>query len=264
MTTPQKWVVRNVAKATAYDIATGKRKFRLTDLKTSGVENTAETVYARGGDGNVKIVGFSGNREARVNLESAVFDNKVIAEMTGNDIVTGAKELYGYEIVTVASNAATLEYTPQDDAALIGVYPLSALGVEQEELAYNSGTLATGEYSYTGKSLSFFASDLEDGTKVAVYYRKSTDATAQTITISSDSFAGSFKLVLDCLVVGTGDKKIYAAQIIIPTAKMEDNWSISMAAEGDPSVHTIPIEILKSDMSDEMYTMTVFNADAVV
>lgn len=44
----QRWAVRNVAKATFYDISTGKMLTYLENLKTSGIEVSSETVYARG------------------------------------------------------------------------------------------------------------------------------------------------------------------------------------------------------------------------
>lgn len=54
MATPNSWVIRDVPKVTAVDVVTRIPLFYLTDLKTSGLENSAETVYARGGTGNPK------------------------------------------------------------------------------------------------------------------------------------------------------------------------------------------------------------------
>ncbi len=48
MSTPKRWAVRNVAKATFYDIATGKMLTYLENLKSSNIETSSETVYARG------------------------------------------------------------------------------------------------------------------------------------------------------------------------------------------------------------------------
>ena len=44
----QRWAVRNVAKCTFYDIATEKMLTYLENLKSSGIEVSSETVYARG------------------------------------------------------------------------------------------------------------------------------------------------------------------------------------------------------------------------
>lgn len=48
MATPKRWAVRNVATATFIDIETGKMLTYLENLKSSSIETTSETVYARG------------------------------------------------------------------------------------------------------------------------------------------------------------------------------------------------------------------------
>jgi hypothetical protein len=48
MAAPNSWVIRDVPKATFVDVVTRKPLFWLSDLKTSGLDNTATTVYARG------------------------------------------------------------------------------------------------------------------------------------------------------------------------------------------------------------------------
>lgn len=48
MATPSQWAIADVAEATAYNLTTGAAMFTLKNLKTSGLENSAKTVYARG------------------------------------------------------------------------------------------------------------------------------------------------------------------------------------------------------------------------
>jgi len=48
MATPNQWAIADVAEATAYSLSTGLAMFQLKNLKTSGLENSAKTVYARG------------------------------------------------------------------------------------------------------------------------------------------------------------------------------------------------------------------------
>ncbi|MNI40552.1 hypothetical protein D3C73_947770 [compost metagenome] len=259
MTTPNVWAVREVALATFYDLTTNKARIQLNNLKTSGLENTAETIYSLGGRGNAKIVGFSGNRGGRVTLQDAVFTNEVIAMMTGNDIKPGAKSIYQKEILKVEGDKATLKFTPVNAVnGLISVYTLHADGTHDEEIGFAS-ELASNKYTLTNKEISFKSGDLANGTEIVAYYQVATDTSAKTITVSSDKFAGTYKVVLDCLVRNIVDEKDYAAQIVINKAKMEDNWSITMAATGDPSVFDIPMEILKPVNGTELYTMTVYD-----
>lgn len=264
MTTPNIWAVREVALATFFDLASGKAKIQLTNLKTSGLENTAETVYAKGGRGNASIVGFSGNRGGKVTLQDAVFTNEVIAMMTGNDIKAGEANLYQREVLAVSGNQASLQFSPINaGAGLISVYGLNEDGTHGEEVLFVSGTVAAGKYTLSAKELTFNAGDFTDGSKVVVYYQAKSSSDAKTITVSSDKFAGTYKLVLDCLVRNTLDEKDYAAQIVINKAKMEDGWKLQMASTGDPAAFDIPLDILKPTDGTELYTMTVYDQATV-
>lgn len=263
MTTPNVWAVREVALATFYDLTTNKARIQLMNLKTSGLENTAETTYSLGGRGNAKIVGFSGNRGGRVTLQDAVFTNEVIAMMTGNDIDSSVKSIYQKEVLTVEGGKATLKFVPENAGqGLISVYEIHPDGTHKEEFEY-AASLSAKKYTLNGKELAFNTGELADGTEIAAYYQTLTDPSAKTITVSSDKFAGTFKVVLDCLVRNVVDEKDYAAQIVINKAKMEDNWTISMAATGEPSVFDIPMEILKPVNQTELYTMTVYDESLI-
>lgn len=263
MSTPNVWAVREVALATFYDLETNKARVQLSNLKTSGLENTAETIYSLGGRGNAKIVGFSGNRGGRVTLQDAVFTNEVIAMMTGNDIQTGAKSIFHREILKVENDKATLKYVPDHaEQGLISVYKIHPDGTHDVEIEYDK-ILSANKYSLNGKELNFNVGEFTDGTELVAYYRTATDSTAKTITVSSDKFARTYKVVLDCLVRNVVDEKDYAAQIVINKAKMEDNWSITMAATGDPSAFDIPMEIIKPVNGTELYTMTVYDESLI-
>lgn len=261
MATPNRWAVREAAEATFYDLTTGDAIVTLRTLRTSGVETSGETVYSRGGRGNSKLVGFSSNREAKLTLEDAIFDNEALRMLTGNTIATGAKEIYWNEVLTVASDAVTLTKTPV--GALINVYEVNADGTNGTEITLTEGALSTGEYSIAAKVVTFFADDYADGAKVRVYYKVNTDITAKTVKVTSDMFGGSFKVVLDCLIRDEKTKNDYFGQIIVPNAKFEDNFNFSFAADGDPAVLTLPMEVLKDPLSTTMWEMIIYD-DALV
>jgi hypothetical protein len=48
MATPRQYAVREVALATFYNLTTNKPIVYLENLKSSGIENSGEVVYARG------------------------------------------------------------------------------------------------------------------------------------------------------------------------------------------------------------------------
>ena len=132
MGAPNRFAIRDSGAATFYSLVNNKAIVTLNTLKTSGVETSGETVYARGGFGNAKLVGFSSNREAKISLEDAIFDAEAIAMITGNEMVVGKKTVDVNETKAVTSNKITLDKTPK--GALISVYLVNPDGTNGDEL----------------------------------------------------------------------------------------------------------------------------------
>lgn len=261
MTTPNRWAIKEAGEATFFNLSTGKAITTLMTLKTSGVETTGDTTYAMGGRGNSKLVGFSSNRAARITLQDAIFDNKAIAMLTGNDLVEGATLVDKNEIGTVATNKITLSKTPQ--GALVSVYKLNADGTNGEEYTLGTPGTTEEEYSVAGKEITFHSS-VTAGTKFRIYYQVNTDATAKKIKVTSDQFGKSFRVVLDVLVVDEFTKEAYEGQLRIPNAKFEDNFNLSLSADGDPAVLDLNMEILKAATSNDMWELVVYDEGAIV
>jgi hypothetical protein len=261
MATPNRWAIREAGEATFYSLVDGHAIVTLTTLKTSGVETTGETVYARGGRGNAKLVGFSSNREARLTLQDAIFDNEAVAMLTGNDLITGTKIIDRHEVQSVISNKITLDKTPQ--GAIISVYKVNPDGTNGEEYVLGNPATDPKAYSVSGKQLTFHTG-VANGTQFRVYYQVQTAADAKTVKVTSDMFGGTFKVVLDVLVVDEYTKKAYQGQLIVPNAKFEDNFNLSFSADGDPAVLDLNMEILKSPTSTDMWELVIYDENDIV
>lgn len=213
------------------------------------------------GFGNAKLVGFSSNRESRINLEDAIFDSQAIAMLTGNTMGEGTKIVDLSEVKTITSNKLTLTKTPK--GAIISVYKVNPDGTNGVE--YTLGTPAENnkEYSITGKELTFH-STVTNGTNFRIYYQAETDTTAKTMKVTSDAFGGTFRVVLDVLVRDEFTKKDFAGQLRIPNAKFEDNFDFSFSADGDPATLTLPLEILKSPVNTDMWELVIYDKDLVI
>lgn len=211
------------------------------------------------GFGNPKLVGFSSNREGKLALTDALFDNNAIAMLTGNGLVSGAKDIDYKEVKSVLSNKITLTKTPK--GAIVSVYKVNADGTNGQEftLGVPSPTKPL-EFSVAGKEITFDVS-VTNGTKIRVYYVVTTAADAKTMSVSSEAFGGTFKVVGNVLVRDSYDGKDYPAVITIPRGKFEDNFSISLAVDSDPAVLDLPIEMLRDPSSEtgEMWSMVVYN-----
>jgi hypothetical protein len=229
MATPNRFAIKEAGIASFFDLTTGKAIVTLATLKTSGVETTGDTVYATGGRGNAKLVGFSTNRAAKITLQDAIFDNKAIAMLTGNDLVAGVKKVDRNEVQSVTSNTLTLNKTPQ--GAIVSVFKLNPDGTNGVE--YTLGTPATNptDYSVNGKVLTF-NTGVANGTQFKIYYQVNTASDAKSMKVSSDQFGKTFRVTLDVLVVDEFTKAAFQGQLRIPNAKFEDNFNLSFSADG--------------------------------
>ena len=260
MATPKRWAVREAANVTFFRLddkagvdgwSKGDPVVTLNTLKMTDVETTGETTYAQGGRGNAKLVGFSSNREARVTMQDAIFDNAALAMLTGNDIETGAKTVSLYEdLVEGAAGAVTISTTL--DLATepnIRIYPLTG-NVLGEMLT------ETTDYTVSGKDITMITP--EQGARFRVYFDAVTAADAQTVKVTSDKFGGTFKVVADVLVRDEDTKQDYYGQFIAYNAKVEDSFTFNFSPDGDPSVLDIPLEILKSPESANMWEFVIY------
>lgn len=254
---PERWAIRDAGIVHFYDIVTGKLIVSLPTLKTSGLEFSGETVYARGGFGNPKLVGFSSNREGKLALQDAIFDNNALAMLTGNKPEAGKAVIDYNEIKAVVSNKITLSKTPI--GAIVGIYKYEGDGTNGQEITLGDPTTKENEYSIQDKVVTFHTSIAND-TKIRVYYKVETDAnTTTTVKVTSDKFGQSFRVSLDCLVTELQSKDVYKAQIQIPTAKFEDNFSFDLSVDGDPAVLDLNLELLKPADSTDMFRMVIYD-----
>lgn len=220
-----------------------------------------ETVYARGGRGNAKLVGFSSNRESTLTLEDAIFDNEAVAMLTGNDLVEGVKIIDRREVKASLSDKITLDKTPV--GALINVYKLNPDGTNGEEFTLGDPVSNPNEYSIADKQLTLNTA-VQDGTKFRIYYKVETAADAKTVKVTSDAFGGTFRVVIDVLVVDEFTKKAFQGQLVVPNAKFEDNFNLSFSADGDPASLTLAMEVLKSPTDTTMWELVIYDDEAII
>lgn len=262
MAVTNRWAVRDVATVSFFDLVTGNLKAKLDTLKMSGLENTAATVYAIGGSGNPKLVGFSGDRTAKFTLQDALFTNEVLGMLLGNDVETPTTPVVTYnENVVVTANKATLTFLPSSKGAVVSVNKINEDGTIGQPLSFKSALPSDLEYTITEKEITLGAGVVADNGQIIVYYKTASSSDTKQIKATVDKFAGSYRVVLDVLVRDAFTKKDFAAQIHVPNAKIEDSWKMEFKPDGDPGVLDIPMEALKDPKSKDLYTMTIYDEE---
>lgn len=280
--------IKEVADVTFYSInADGTRgapALYLDTLKVSTIEQTAETADARGGKGNPKLVTWDYGKEITVAIEDALFSSKSMAIMFGNGNVTFNDNATVTRTVAIRVDAAGKlpEFFTAD------VYDTVTKGAVRKKVYMKSNSIPTDGVGYASSGLSIISLTAENGVvftdvkfdgesaaditawtgfakadnagqKVFVTYE--VGATTRTIVISGDSFPGTYYVVGDTYARSDVDGSDQFFQFIIPKAKVTSENTITLEAEGDPSVFNMNLTVLRPE-SGEMMQLVQYDLNA--
>ena len=228
----EKYGIKEVADVTFYKIkadgTAGDPVLYLDTLKVSTIEQTAEQVDARGGKGNPRLVTWDYNKDITVTLEDALFSAKSMAVMFGNGTVAETATL---------SLKKTISFVATSNSAA-GV-PTQWEGPEGKLYPISGGTI----YSAAGATVA--TSAVATGTQYFLTF----DVTAKdvgTIEVGSNTFPGTYYVTGDTYARSEVDGEDEFFQFIIPKAKMSAENTITLEAEGDPSVFNLNLTVLKA------------------
>lgn len=245
------------AKATQY---LGSRKFYKDEpvlyfdsLKTSTLEGASTTVYATGGRGNVRLVGWEGERTVTFTMEDALISPESFSILSGAGLTDAAedKPIYVHmnrkievkenSIIELPEKACWNKYSDNDDlyhgSADIFVMTMTNGQIDSEPcipFKHVKGHKVFECYSHAGQ--------IDKGEVVMVdYYVKRTGG-AKTIRITADKFGGNYYLEASTLFRDETSGVDMPAEFVIPNCKVQSNFTFSMASSGDPSTFTFTMD----------------------
>lgn len=222
--------------------AKGEPVLYFDSLKTSTTEGTATTVYAQGGRGNPRLIAWEGDKAITFSFEDALISAEGMAILTG----AGLLEASGDNKVRVHQKATVTGTIEAKKVSVVLTDAIPANGTLVNEDIFGFILDSNEEISErlgagTGSAASVkFANETEQTGTVTVlvdYYVDMT-AGAKEITITADQFAGYFYIEGDTLFRRQADGIDLPAQLVIPNAKIQTNFTFTMAPSGDPSTFT--------------------------
>ena len=292
--------IKEVADVTFYKINSdgtpGAPVLFLDTLKVSTIEQTAEQVDARGGKGNPKLITWDYGKEITLTLEDALFSPKSMAIMLGDGNV--AQGTGGYirktavaRLGTAASNKiklvndyitadiydategskrvklylGTAATAPAGEIKIAGQLAFAITG-ETAKLYDEDGTLLDNAFSES-KLKSLYTTGLDvtgselDGHKIMFTYW--VKATTKTITVSGDTFPGTYYVQGDTYSRSDVDGRDQFFQFIVPKAKLTAEQTITLEAEGDPSTFNMNLTVLRPE-SGEMMKLVQYDLEVPV
>lgn len=267
--------IKEVADVTFYEIndngTIGKPVLYLDTLKVSTIEQTAETADARGGKGNPKLVTWDYGKEINVSIEDALFSPKSMAIMFGDgNIISDSSARVDKTAVVRLDAAGKLPayFTADIYNSAKGKSERTKVYVETVSQAHSDG-ISLADYSAKIGLKALYGEDgtVLDETATAsewatatytafadkkVFLKYDEAATTNTITISGDSFPGTYYVTGDTYARSDVTGKDQFFQFIIAKAKMTAENTITLEAEGDPSVFNMNLTVLRPDNGEMM------------
>lgn len=241
--------IKEVADVTFYEIdnngAPSNPVLYLDTLKVSTIEQTAEQTEARGGKGNPPLIIWDYGKEINVTLEDALFSAKSMAIMFGTgltkaiekglikktlakaQITDGKFELFG-QMYNVPTNAVYYKYSTDGK-----IYSNSDTDVPEDV-----GTVSSTNFDYV-------TFELNGDTGITDANGKACAVTGATIEVSANTFPGTYYVTGDTYARSdiTGDDEFF--QFIIPKAKVQSENTLTLEAEGDPSVFNMSLRVMR-------------------
>ena len=229
--------IKEVADVTFYKInddgSRGAPVLFLDTLKVSTIEQTGEQAEARGGKGNPPLIIWDYGKEINVTLEDALFSAKSMAIMFGDGTVddtttspTDIIKTWAVSLTKVPAATDTFEYGNK-------TLPYSKL--TEVKFYKADGTEVTPATSGEQQTL----------TDVAFMTAKIPVKEVGIIEISANSFPGTYYVTGDTYARSetTGTDEFF--QFIIQKAKVQSENTITLEAEGDPSVFNMSLRVLR-------------------
>ena len=223
----ERYGIKEVADVTFYDIGTDGKPTNpvlyLDTLKVSTIEQTAEEAEARGGKGNPPLIIWDYGKEITVTLEDALFSAKSMAIMFGNGRVKDYTGESAFIMKTIQFTGKTAPTTWEGPDGKIH-------------------EMVNPKY-YDAEGNNVQASALEDGKT----YFCSFDVNAEgaVIEISANSFPGTYYVTGDTYARSEVTGKDEFFQFIIAKAKVQSENTITLEAEGDPSVFNMNLRVMR-------------------
>lgn len=254
----------------------------LDSLKVSTIETTGENTAAQGGWGNPKLVQWDYGKEINITLEDALMSLESLRFMLGGAIKkpeTTAPIIVRHTEEVVCGDGGVLP-KPKDHLTGVELTPAATADHPIRLINLTKGTrtqLTAGSIDGT-KAVSFVNPKMNEsgavtsvkGDHIRIFWETVVENNAGTetaieVTISPDTFPGTYKVVGDTFMRSEKTGKDEPFQFIINKAKVQSNVTLTLQAEGDPTTFEMTLNVLRSTNDqgqNEMMKLVRYNIGA--
>ena len=219
--------IKEVADVTFFELnedeSRGNPVLYLDTLKVSTIEQTAEEATANGGKGNAPLIVWDYGKEITVTLEDALFSPNSLAIMFG-------------DVDSVSLEGTKIFKTVRPEAVKVS---------EEKATAIINGITVSGTAKFYDKDGKETSKEASDDKKAAFAVIEVTTDSCMTIDVSANNFPGNYYITGDTYARSEATGKDEFFQFIIPKAKIQSENTITMEADGDPSVFNMSLKVLR-------------------
>lgn len=262
-----KYAIKEVADVMFYELdskgAPSAPVLYIDTAKVTTISQSAETVDARGGKSNIKLLSWDTNKELTMELTDALFSAKSLGIMFGGTMHDNGstqevlKTLMPHEVQTIGtSSSATTGYWKFN----IKDVDYAVAKTKCTYFKYRDGETDPTPMAYTNATdvealtgFDFITFDLLDCTKCVGGYavaRTTENGVVKkgiTIDITANFNANTYYITGDTYARNYQNGQDEFLQFIIPKGKVSaEDVSLTMEADGDPAEFTMNVQCLKS------------------
>ena len=239
-----------------YTFKPGQPVFYLDTAKTSSMEGAATTVYATGGRGNTRLIAWEGQKTLTLTVEDALLSPISFAMLSGAGLIkpgnSDSTKVHFHKTTTaVFDTNGVLDLTDalESDEGIDKTAPLYIMKLDEygditgELWTAGSGAGQGVETPAQGALPKKITITGGTGTVMVDYYVEKPAKTISEMQIDAGHFAGYYYVEADTLFRRQADGKDLPANLTFPNAKIQSNFTFSMAATGDPSTFSFTMDI---------------------
>ena len=261
-----KYAIKEVADVMFYELdskgAPSAPVLYLDTLKVSTINQSSETVDARGGKSNVKLLSWDTNKEITLELEDALFSAKSLGIMFGGKMIYKGDEqevLKTLEVIHVKESSVSgyLELEMGEQTLYIAKTLVTAFSYQDTTGANVTDPVAVASPDWSDKkssddkqNIEFVTFDLLDCTSTAAAWTKDTNNVVHngiTIDIGAEFDSNTYYITGDTYARNFNSGADEFLQFIIPKGKISaEDVSITMEADGDPATFSMTVNCLKA------------------
>lgn len=248
----------NIVFRAKQNVKIGKETFKvgqpvlyIDTATTSTLEQASTSVYAQGGRGNSRLIAWEGDKTLTFTITDALLSPIGFAVLSGAGLfkegLSQDEPNVHFHMTSMAAADADGKFNLTDALAEFGSSasicdddaPLFVMEVEEDGSLtgkmFNNATVAAD-----GKSVTVAA--LANKNAMIDYYIDLPGTQVWEADITADTFAGYYYVEADTLFREQATGRDLPANLTLPNVKIQSNFSIVMAATGDPSTFDFTLD----------------------